>query len=108
MNKRKTSPHPAALAGKKLDGMLNDFLRELKPSTLSMQETIFTLWDSIVGPKIAPLARPLCFEEGVLKVVVSSSTLLHLLSMHEKAKILRQLRMQIPSCGIQNILFRLG
>ena len=69
---------------------------------------VLEAWAQIVGPKISKMARAVSFESGVLKVKVENSTLYSLLTLHEKERLLGEMRKQFPKVKIRNILFRIG
>ena len=99
---------PRLPPGRKAAPILHFLLEKVRPMDLDHRQLIFETWNQMVGPKIAPLAKPIEFSNGFLKVEVASSALLNLLAVHEKPRLIRELCRRIPSCNIQNILFRLG
>ena len=65
-------------------------------------------WPKIIGAKMAPLTRAVSFENGVLAVLVQSSTLYSLLCTHEKPRLLGLIRQQFPKTQVRDIAFRIG
>lgn len=103
-----TKRDPKLPPGEKASLLLGNILKKVRPVNLDNQQLVFEKWAEILGPKMAGSAIPVEFSNGILKVKVASSTLLHLLSTHEKKRLIHQLQRYLPSCHIQNILFRLG
>jgi hypothetical protein len=91
-------------------------LRDLLPAVLrgianrvEQQPTaVVEAWPHVIGPELAPLTRAVRFEDGLLTVKVSDSTLYALLSRHERPELLRNLRARFPKTSIKNIVFRIG
>ena len=91
-------------------------IKEILPSVLRRLENEFELshnlilsaWPDIIGGKLAAMTTAISFENGVLRVKVTNSTLLSLLKEHEKDKLLASLRQQFPKFTIKTILFFLG
>lgn len=94
----------------------NKQLRDLLPKALQAiqvlhrdrPDLVVAAWPQLIGEKLAPMARALSFDQEVLYVVVSNSTLYSLLSQHEWKRLLQSLRRAFPSIKIKNIHFRMG
>ena len=71
-------------------------------------DLIVSAWQEIIGEKFAPMAKAIGFENGILTVKVSNSTLYSLLAQHEKKRLLQMLRKKFPSIEIKTIHFRIG
>jgi len=69
---------------------------------------VFAAWKEVVGEEISPMTQEVSFQEGVLTVKVKHSTLLSLLSVHEKPRLLKSLRERLPSVQVRTIVFRMG
>ena len=69
---------------------------------------ISSIWQEVVGEKIARLTQVIELNEGVLKVKVDNSTLYSLLVEHEKQRLLKILQTRLPKLKIKNLLFRIG
>lgn len=91
-------------------------LKELLPSALSRIDQrwkvggadLLKFWPVLIGPKLAKMTRSVSFEDGILTVVVQSSTLYSLLCQHEKMRLLTELREKFPQTQVRNIHFRIG
>lgn len=70
------------------------WLRAFDKRVSDSPEKALAAWDIVVGPRIAALARPLAFADGVLTVRVQNSTLMSLLAGSEREQILYRLRRQ--------------
>lgn len=71
-------------------------------------DLILAAWPEIIGPRLAPLAQAVRFEKGTLFVKVKNSSIYHLLSQYEKAKLLLKLQEKFPHSEICHLMFRLG
>ena len=97
-------------------GLTNKHLRALLPKVLgriaAMHRDRFDLvlaaWPQLIGEQLAPMTRAVSFDQGVLYVKVSNSTLYSLLAQHERGRLLKSLREQFPTVDIKNIRFRIG
>lgn len=96
------------MSNKKLDTLLPSFLRKLGESQRERPDLILAAWPEIIGERLAPMARAQSFEEGILTVKVSNSSLLSLLVQHERARLLGELKKRFPAAKIRDIRFRIG
>ena len=71
-------------------------------------DLVLAAWPTIIGPKLATMAQAVSFVDGVLCVKVKNSTLLSVLSQHERQRLLNMLRGKFPDIEIKNIYFRIG
>jgi predicted nucleic acid-binding Zn ribbon protein len=99
-NTRKTNKHIAEVLPKVLDSIAK--VHGERP------DLILLAWPQIIGEKMAPMTKAVSFTDGVLTVRVNNSTLLSILTQHEKKRLLQQLREKFPSVPIRDLLFRLG
>lgn len=93
---------------KELKTVLSGVLKNVRKKQSINPQQIVSAWPSIVGEKLAPMAQAEAFEEGVLFVKVSNSTLYSLLAQNEKGNLLKKLRAQFKNTEIKNIIFRRG
>ena len=94
--------------GRHLRDLLPEIMTQITGKVDENPREILDAWAQTVGPKISKMARAVSFESGVLKVKVENSTLYSLLTLHEKERLLNELRKQFPKITIRNILFRIG
>ena len=94
--------------GRHLKDLLPEIMTQITGKVDENPREILDAWVQTVGPKISKMARAVSFESGVLKVKVENSTLYSLLTLHEKERLLSELRKQFPKVTIRNILFRIG
>lgn len=99
---------PPGVTNKKLSDLLPKVLGEIGALHRDRPDLILASWPHIIGEKLASMTKAVCFENGVLTVKVSNSTLYSLLSQHERGRLLKCLREKFPSVGIKNIHFRIG
>lgn len=98
------------------NGLTNKQSRDLLPKVLGKignvyrdrPDLILAAWPQIIGEKLAPMAKAVAFDKGLLIVKVGNSTLYSLLAQHERGRLLKSLREKFPSVEIKNIHFRMG
>jgi hypothetical protein len=71
-------------------------------------DLLLAAWPGIIGPAMAQMTEAVSFVDGVLTVKVKNSSLLSLLSRHEKFRIQKALEDRFPRAGIRNIIFRIA
>ncbi|MES2122727.1 MAG: DUF721 domain-containing protein [Chlamydiota bacterium] len=96
------------VTNKRLSDLLPKVLGEIGALHRDRPDLILASWPHIIGEKLAPMTKAVSFENGLLTVKVSNSTLYSLLSQHERGRLLKCLREKFPSVGIKNIHFRIG
>ena len=96
------------MGNKKLEALLPSFLRGLADRQRERPDLILAAWPSLIGERLASMARAQAFEEGVLTVKVSNSALLSLMVQNERPRLLEELRKQFPGTKIRDIRFRIG
>ncbi len=99
----KVRKRPVAPAiGDYIDSVLLDIASEQKGDGLAI---IQSCWESIVGERIAQVAKPTKFESNVLTLKVRSSSWRQ--EMQSQAFVLIQtIREKLPDIDVQNIIFR--
>ena len=65
------------------------------------------VWKSVSSPEIAAGSRPTIFRNGVLQIVVTSSTLLGELVSFHKAAILARFKAEHPGLKVRDLKFKL-
>lgn len=88
--------------------LLPEVLGEIQKSAGEPGRDILGFWPEIIGQNLAKKTEAVSFVNGILTVIVKSSTLYSLLSVHEKPRLLLKLREAFPKTHVQNIFFRLG
>ncbi len=64
-------------------------------------------WQATAGPEIAAGSRPTILKNGVLQILVTSSTLLGELVSFHKADLLAKLQAEQPHWKVRDLKFRL-
>lgn len=64
-------------------------------------------WKSVAGPEVAAGSRPTMLRNGVLQILVTSSTLLGELVSFHKATILARLKAEHPALKVRDLKFKL-
>jgi len=94
--------------GKQIRHLLPEVLAEIGEGFAQRPDLVLAAWPEIIGEKLAPMTKAVSFQEGLLTVKVKNSTLLSLLSQHERPKLLKSLQQKFPSITIKGIVFRIG
>lgn len=94
--------------GKQIRHLLPEVLAEIGEGFAERPDLVLAAWPEIIGGKLAPMTQAVSFSEGLLTVKVKNSTLLSLLSQHERPKLLKSLQQKFPSITIKGIVFRIG
>ncbi|RME00601.1 MAG: DUF721 domain-containing protein [Deltaproteobacteria bacterium] len=90
-----------------LSGILKDALKTLGLHDRIEELSVLSLWERIVGPKIAQRAIPTSVFDHVLYVHVSDNVWMHQLYLH-KQTILRKIEQTLGKGVIRDISFRIG
>ena len=94
--------------GRKLKDLLPEVMARITRKVNESPQDILDAWPEIVGPKIGKMARAVSFDSGVLKIKVENSTLYSLLTLHEKDRLLKEMKKRFPKVVFRNLLFRIG
>ena len=94
--------------GRHIKELLPEIMTQISGKIDENPREVLDVWAELVGPKISKMARAVSFDSGVLKVKVENSTLYSLLTLHEKERLLKDLRKRFPKINFRNILFRMG
>ncbi len=93
------------LSTKKISDLLPEVISDIGRRGRLDREAVYALWASLLGEKMAPLTEPISLADGVLTIKVKSATLYSLLSVHEKARLLKLLKEKFP---IRDLQFKVG
>jgi predicted nucleic acid-binding Zn ribbon protein len=85
---------------------LDTLLKKLELDKKVLGWRVVTVWDEVVGPRIAANARPAAYRDSKLFVQVSTTTWLHELS-YMKDEIVRRLNEKVGKKAIEDIVFSL-
>lgn len=96
------------VTSRKMSDLLPVVLEKVGETYKERPDLILAAWPGVIGPRFSPYTEALSFSDGVLIVKVKNSTLLSLLSVKEKPRILNLLKKKFPKVSIHNILFRRG
>jgi predicted nucleic acid-binding Zn ribbon protein len=91
--------------GVKIGELLPELLREIGKNREVPREALFQEWQSLIGEKMASMTHPTTFEDGILTVIVKSSTLYSLLRAHEKPRLLKKLQEKFQ---VKDLVFKIG
>jgi len=93
---------------RQLRDLLPDMVAALSDKVGNAPYQVLEAWNEVVGERIGKHTRAVSFDEGVLRVQVRSSTLLSLLTQHEKKRLIAVFRNKFPKVHFKNILFKIG
>lgn len=93
---------------RRMADLLPAILAKIGGSYKQRGDLVLAAWPTIIGPQLAVMAQAVSFVDGTLCVKVKNSTLLSVLSQHEKLRLLKMLRGKFPDIEIRNIHFRIG
>ncbi|MCF7852857.1 MAG: DUF721 domain-containing protein [Simkaniaceae bacterium] len=94
--------------GREIGGMADVVLSRITQTFESKAQNIFNTFLGLLNDRIRPFVKPVSFTKGKLVVKVKNATLLSILSSQEKAHLLHNLRVKLPSVVIQDIFFQIG
>jgi hypothetical protein len=99
----------SATTSQQLKDLARRYLAHLEQRIQSKPRAILELWPTVIGPAFAGMTRAEKFEQGVLYIRVSNSSLLSLLhSPAERGRLVQALGRQAPDVEIKDISFRIG
>ena len=91
-----------------LKHLLPKFLKAIGKRHEERPDLILAAWETLIGPRLAPMTKAVSFIDGFLNVKVRNSSLLSLLAQHERKRLLKELRQKFPNATIRNIRFFIG
>ena len=94
--------------GKRICDILPNLLKEIKVKRAERPDLLLLAWPEIVGKRFETMTEAVSFFNGILTVKVKNSTLLSLLSTHEKPRLMKKIKEKFPECTLKNIVFRIG
>ncbi|MCB1115394.1 MAG: DUF721 domain-containing protein [Chlamydiia bacterium] len=98
----------SAPTGKKIGELLPEMLGRLSGKFKDQPYLIVEAWPEVVGEKISRMTRAVSFHEGVLEVKVKNSSLMSLLSVYEKERLIALFRERFPKQRLTDISFKIG
>ncbi len=91
-----------------IKSLLPSVLRFISKRHEQRPDLIMAEWKAVIGERLAPMTKAVSFESGILTIKVRNSSLLSLLAQHERARLLKELRVKFPNATIRNIRFIIG
>jgi len=86
---------------------LEGLLKKLELEKRIMGWSVLGIWDDVVGPRIAPNARPAAYRDSKLFVQVATTIWMHELCFM-KGEILKRLNARLGNKVIDDIVFSLA
>lgn len=93
-------------AGRPIQDLLPNFLKTIKHTKGDNRLQLEEVWAELIGEKMLSYTKLQTVHEGVLFVQVSSPTVLNLLVLKEKTRLLKELQEKLPHLQIKTIVFR--
>jgi len=93
-------------AGRPICSLLPGILKNIKDVKVEKRWQLKDVWQQIIGPKMAPYTKIQALKGGVVFVQVASPTLLNLLVLKEKPRLINELQKKLPHLNIKTIVFR--
>lgn len=93
-------------AGRPIQDLLPNFLKTIEHVKGDKRLQLEEVWTQLIGEKMVSHTKLQTVHEGVLFVQVSSPTVLNLLVLKEKARLLKGLQEKLPHLQIKTIVFR--
>jgi predicted nucleic acid-binding Zn ribbon protein len=93
---------------KEIKNLLPQVMKDIEGAYAKKSIHVIKAWPEIIGEKLAPMTQVVSFKDGILTVVVKSSTLYSLLCQHEKERILQLLQKRFSKEIVRKVLFRMG
>lgn len=99
-------PQPIREA-KKLGDVLSQVIAMRGIGRIRGDRQLADAWKSVTDPEVAAGSRPTIFKNGVLQILVTSSTLLGELVSFHKSVILARLKSEHPDLKVRDLKFKL-
>ncbi|OGN59331.1 MAG: hypothetical protein A3F40_04270 [Chlamydiae bacterium RIFCSPHIGHO2_12_FULL_27_8] len=93
---------------KVLKNILMDFSTDIEKKYLKQPQAIIDYWPKVIGEKLSSMTNVIKFENGILYVLVKSSTLYSILKGVEKKRILKLMQQKFTKNVIFDINFYVG
>ncbi len=93
------------IPGRKIEDLLPEILAGIGKRAEIPFEKIVLEWAVLLGKSMAGLTEPVSFVDGVLTVIVKSSTLFSVLKSFEKPRLMKKLQEKFQ---VKDIIFNIG
>lgn len=98
---------PPIRDAKKLGDVLSQVIAMRGIGRIRGDRQLADAWKSVAGPDVAAGSRPTILRNGVLQILVTSSTLLGELVSFHKSTILARLKAEHPDLKVRDLKFKL-
>ncbi len=98
---------PPIREAKKLGDVLSQVIAMRGIGRIRGDRQLADAWKSVTDPEVAAGSRPTIFKNGVLQILVTSSTLLGELVSFHKSVILARLKAEHPELKVRDLKFKL-
>ena len=93
----------------RLRDLMSKYMHSISVKCKQQPQLVLALWPKVIGEQFAPMTKAIRFDEGILYVTVSNSTLLSILSRQsDKVRLIKALQELVPGQHIRTINFRIG
>ena len=99
---------PTTLTTKRIQHLLPAVLRSIGKRHEERPDLILAAWPALIGSRLEAMTKAVSFVDGLLTIKVKNSSLLSLLTQHERPRLLKELKHKFPNAIIRNIRFIIG
>ncbi len=93
-------------AGRPVKNLLPSFLKKIQSAQCSRSCSLNDVWSEIIGEKYAQFTKIDKYDNGMLFISVTSSSLLNMLTMMDKSELIDRIKEKLTSLQIKNIVFK--
>ncbi len=94
--------------GKRLADLLPKIMSKIGKMHKVRPDLVVSAWPEVIGKRFVSMTQAVSFVEGILTVKVKNSTLLSLITAHEKPRLINKFKVKFPQVSFRNIVFRIG
>ncbi len=103
------TPRERLSTSHKLSDLLQNYLSTISHKCRLQPQLVIKAWHKVVGESFASMTKAIRFDEGVLLVHVSNSTLMSILNRtQDKERLRKALQDLVPGVEVRSIVFRIG
>ncbi len=96
------------ITSRRISDLLPQVLSTIGEMHNDRPDLVLAAWPEVIGQKLGGMTEAISFCDGILLIKVKNSTLLSLLSQHDRPRIMRNLQMKFPTVYFKNVVFRRG
>lgn len=93
---------------KNINTLLPKILQNIEKNYKRNPSIVIHYFIEIIGSKLVPMVKVKSFENKVMVVIVTNSTLFSLLNNYEKDNLLKKMQAKFSEENIKKIIFKIG